>query len=300
MSKKKKENKFFGGNKPLKYEYEFDLEGDSAAAKILRWVKDGSKVLEIGAGSGSIAIELKRNNNCHVTALDINPQFVERLGTICDAAYQIDLNDECWPEVLEDEKFDVVIAADILEHLWDPWTTLSQIRALIKEDGDIIISLPHAGHCVVSACLINGDFDYQDGGLLDRTHIRFFALKNIQSLINNAGLGIVDAHFVVKRPESTDLAIQWNRLSAELRQVLLDNRHSCVYQVVVKTKAKHKEHINLILQDIIVDKAPREFFDRWIPNAVLRTFIKKQIKSHISISSRRIIRRVIERFGIRI
>ena len=300
MSKKKKENKFFGGNKPLKYEYEFDLEGDSAAAKIVQWVKDGSKVLEIGAGTGSMTIELKRNNNCHVTALDIDPQFVERLGTICDAAYQIDLNDNSWPEALEDEKFDVVIAADILEHLWDPWHTLSQIRALIKEDGDIIISLPHVGHCVVSACLINGDFDYQDGGLLDRTHIRFFGLKNIQSLINNAGLGIVDAHLVVKRPESTDLAVQWSRLPAGIRQILLGNKHSCVYQVVVKTKIKHKKHNNLILEDMIVEKAPPDIFVRWIPSAVLRTFIKKNIKSHFSISGRRIIRRMVARFGIRI
>ncbi|MCH9052465.1 MAG: class I SAM-dependent methyltransferase, partial [Proteobacteria bacterium] len=187
MGEKEKETNIGGGYKPQRYEYEFDIEGDSTPAIIIRMVNNGSRVLEIGAGPGSISEELKREKQCHVTALDIDHQFVERLAVICDTAYQADLNDSNWPQVLENEnKFDVVIAADVLEHLWDPWKTLSLIRPLIKEDGEIIISLPHVGHCAVSACLINADFDYRDEGLLDRTHIRFFGLKNIQSLIKDA------------------------------------------------------------------------------------------------------------------
>lgn len=301
MSEKEKGTNIGGDYKPLNYEYEFDIEGDSAAAKIIRMVKKGSRVLEIGAGPGSITKELKRKNNCHVTALDIDRQFVERLAAICDAAYQVDLNDSNWLRILEKEdKFDVVIAADVLEHLWDPWKTLSLFLRLIKEDGEIIISLPHVGHCAVSACLINGDFDYRDDGLLDRTHIRFFGLKNIQSLINDAGLNILDAQFVVKRPESTELSNQWSHLSSEMQQSLLSNKHSMIYQVVVKTKVKNKKDHNLRLDKLSIAEPRMSLFVRLVPNAAVRTFLKTRIKSFLSVNARRRLRRFMARVGVRV
>ena len=300
MSDKKKETGPGGADIPLKYDYEFDLEGDSSAAKIIRMVKEGSRVLEIGAGPGSITQELKQKNNCHVTALDIDKKFVERLAEICDTAYQVDLNDSNWPQILErEEKFDVVIAADILEHLWDPWKTLSQISSLIREDGDIIISLPHVGHCAVSACLINGDFDYRDDGLLDRTHIRFFGLKNIQSLINDAGLNIMEAQFVVKRPESTELANQWSLLKPEIRQCLLSNKHSMIYKVVVKAKLKKKKSRNLMLENLNIEEPRVSLYIRLVPSAAVRIFVKTRIKSLISVNLRRKLRWLLACLGIR-
>lgn len=300
MSEKKKETGLGGGDTPLKYDYEFDIEGDSSAAKIIRMVKDGSRVLELGAGPGSITQELKHKNNCHVTALDIDREFVERLAAICDAAYQVDLNDPNWPQILEkEEKFDVVIAADVLEHLWDPWKTLSLIGSLIKEDGEIIISLPHVGHCAVSACLINGDFDYRDDGLLDRTHIRFFGLKNIQSLINDAGLNILEAQFVVKRPESTELANQWSLLTPEMRQSLLSNKNSMIYKVVVKAKAKKIKGRNLILEKLNIEEPRVSLFVRLVPSAAVRILIKTKVKSFISVNFRRKLRWLLAGVGIR-
>lgn len=300
MSEKKKETRPGGGDRSLKYDYEFDSEGDSSAAKIIRMVKDGSRVLELGAGPGSITQELKNKNNCHVTALDIDHQFVERLAVICDVAYQVDLNNSNWPKVLEkEEKFDIVIAADILEHLWDPWETLSLIGNLITEDGEIIISLPHVGHCAVTACLLNGDFDYREDGLLDRTHIRFFGLKNIQSLINDAGLNILEAQFVVKRPESTELANQWSLLTPKMRQFLLSNKHSMIYKVVVKAKAKRKRNRNLMLEKLNIDEPRVSLFVRLVPSAAARIFLKRTIKSLISVKLRRKLRWLLSCVGIR-
>ena len=300
MNDKKKETRLGGGDSPLKYDYEFDVEGDSSAARIIRMVKDGSRVLEIGAGPGSLTQELKHKNNCHVTALDIDQQFVERLAEICDAAYRVDLNDSNWPQILQnEEKFDVVIAADVLEHLWDPWKTLSLIGSLIKEDGEILISLPHVGHCAVSACLINGDFDYRDDGLLDRTHIRFFGLKNIQSLINDAGLNIIEAQFVVKRPESTELSNQWSLITPEMRRTLQSNRYSLIYKVVVKARTKRNKGRNLMLEKLYIEEPRLSLFVRLMPNAAMRIFLKTTIKSLISVNLRRKLRWLLSCMGIR-
>ena len=282
-----------------KYDYKFDLAGDSAAANVIRMVRDGSCVLDIGAGPGSITRELKRMKNCRITALDIDHQNVERLSEFCDAAYQVDLNDSGWPKVLESEaRFDAVIAADVLEHLWDPWETLSVMCGLVKDDGEIIVSLPHVGHCVIAACLINEDFDYRDDGLLDRTHIRFFGLKNIQSLINDAGLNIVDARFVVMAPESTELGNQWGRLSSDARQFLSSHRHANVYQVVLKAKDKSRGHKNINLESIDRQEPEVGSIVRLIPSVKARVFLRRQARSLLSAESRRKVRRLAARFGI--
>lgn len=300
MSEKKKEAYSRRVDTPHRYDYEFDLKGDNPGAIVTRLVKSGSRVLDIGAGPGSITGELKRNRDCHVTALDIDHRHVERLTESCDAAYQVDLNDPDWPRALENEdKFDVVIAADVLEHLWDPWKTLSVARKLIHDDGEIIISLPHVGHCVIAACLINGDFQYQDVGLLDKTHVRFFGLKNIQSLINDAGLNIVDAKFILRSPESTDLAQQWSRLSAETRQTLLSGKYSQIYQVIVKARNKSQDDKNIMLENLEIGKSRVGLYVRLVPNAAVRHFLKTRLKSLLSVESRRRLRKFAARIGVR-
>ena len=263
---------------PDNYVYEFDPEGDNAPAFILGMVQPNSKVLELGAGPGMIAKELKPQKNCAVTALDIEPKYVSRLAEFCDAAHVADLNNNNWMDVLKsEEKFDVVIAADILEHLVDPWTTLRQIRTVVKEDGDIIISLPHVGHCVVISCLINSDFEYQDRGLLDRTHLRFFGLKNMQSLINDAGLDIVDAKFVLQWPDSIELASQWSKLPESLKDTLLNGAHSKIYQVVVRAKAKGGTNTSLTLEQLNIGEPYKGLLMRVIPFRPLRAVVKNTV-----------------------
>ena len=282
----------------LKYDYEFDLEGDSVAANVVRMVRHGCTLLDIGAGPGSITKELMQWRNCRITALDIDHRNVERLAEFCHAAYQVDLNDPNWPKALKrDDKFDAVVATDVLEHLWDPWQTLSLMCRLINDDGEVIVSLPHVGHCVITACIINGDFDYRDDGLLDRTHIRFFGLKNIQSLINDAGLNIVDAQFVVRVPESTELFDQWSRLSRDAQQFLSSRKYANVYQVVLKAKNKIREAKNIDLESMGLEEPNVSPVIRLMPG--LHFWMRRQARSLLSVESRRNLRRLALRLGIR-
>ncbi len=78
------------------------------------------------------------------------------------------------------DKFEVIVAADVLEHLYDPWATLRTVRDILDTDGYVVVSLPHIGHNAVIACILQEDFEYQDWGLLDKTHIRFFGIENMQ------------------------------------------------------------------------------------------------------------------------
>jgi 2-polyprenyl-3-methyl-5-hydroxy-6-metoxy-1,4-benzoquinol methylase len=161
------------------YEYDVELDGNTAPAEVVRMVGSNKRVLEIGAGPGSITKHLYDPGKCHITALERDGEAIKKLTPYCDAVYQADLNDASWPDLLNKDTFDVIVAADVLEHLYNPWATLEQMKSLLRDDGYIVVSLPHVGHCGILACLINGDLQYRDWGLLDKTHIRFFGIKNI-------------------------------------------------------------------------------------------------------------------------
>ncbi len=146
-------------------------------------------------------------------------------------------NDPAWPATLPStEKFEVIVAADVLEHLYDPWTTLSKLRPLLAENGYIVISLPHVGHNAVIACLLGGDLEYQlyGSGLLDKTHIRFFGIKNIQKLFDDAGFKMIEVEFVVKTPEQTEFAKRWRALlQPKQNGSFPPSRFGTIYQIVV-------------------------------------------------------------------
>ena len=218
-----------------RYDYEINLADGSAAARVVRMVGTGKRVLDIGAGPGSIARVLTEKCNCCVTAVEIEDAAISLLTPVCEQVHRLDLNDESWPQRLAAvDRFDVVIAADVLEHLYDPWATLERMTGLIKEDGYLVVSLPHVSYAGMLASLLDNDFEYRVSGLLDRTHIRFFGIRNMQVLFDNARLAIEDAEFFFQHPENTEFSEVWLRTPPAVRIELLRNPFSRVYQVVVK------------------------------------------------------------------
>ncbi len=255
------------------YEYQVSVEADdSAPARVVRMVGKDKRVMELGAGPGSITKLLTSFSNCRVTALEIDSEAIKKLAPFCERVYQVDLNDKGWSKVVgADDRFDVLVAADVLEHVYEPLTVLTTMKGFLNEDGYMVISIPHAGHSVVHACLLEEDFEYGDSGLLDRTHIRFFGIKNIQQLFEDAGMKIVHAEFVVRNPEHTEFAKRWSRISPEIRNVLEKNPFGAVYQVVVKVVFNHAEGQAISLMNLsVLPKAP-SFRDHL--KARLRTFL---------------------------
>jgi SAM-dependent methyltransferase len=217
------------------YEYKLDPKGDTAAAAVVKFVRPKSKVLEIGAGSGSIAKHLVRTNKCKLVALENNLASVKKLNAFCDSVHALDLNQSNWPEALSKEgKFDHVIAADVLEHLYDPWTVLAGMKSMLNDTGSIILSLPHAAHSSVLASFYSGDVEYRESGILDKTHIRFFGFKNVEGLYESADLAIVRCYFVMREPRETEFAEQWKALPPNVREALGQRSFGSIYQIVTE------------------------------------------------------------------
>jgi 2-polyprenyl-3-methyl-5-hydroxy-6-metoxy-1,4-benzoquinol methylase/glycosyltransferase involved in cell wall biosynthesis len=222
----------------LKYSYDVDLaDPNTAATKVIQFVGARRRILEVGAGPGSISRILKQRFGCDVTAIELDEAAVRELETFCDRVHQADLNAEGWADCLRAEApFEFIIAADVLEHLIDPLAALRSLTPLLAAEGHIIVSLPNAAHSGLIATLFEGDFRYGEWGLLDRTHVRFFGPRNVDALLDAAGLEIIAREYVTRHPLQTEFADCWNRLEADERALLARRAGGNIYQIVVKAR----------------------------------------------------------------
>jgi 2-polyprenyl-3-methyl-5-hydroxy-6-metoxy-1,4-benzoquinol methylase len=216
------------------YDYQVAVGADTAPARVVRMVGNNKRVLEVGSGPGAITRILGSINGCKVTALEVDPEAIAIVKSYCDDVISADLNDPSWPLLLNEVAFDRVVAADVLEHVYKPLEVLHGMKSLLAKDGEIIVSLPHIGHAGIAASLLLADFTYRDWGLLDRTHIRFFALKNIDELFRSAGLSILNVEFVVRHPLETEFAPIWTKLPIKTQKAILSVSSTYVYQAVVR------------------------------------------------------------------
>lgn len=288
-------------NERHKYEYKVDLNADTAAAKVVRMVGSEKRVLEIGAGPGSIAKLLREFGKCRVTAAELDERAIEKLKEIGIETIKCDLNDTDWAtRVTKKGMYQVVVAADVLEHLYDPWNTLKEMKDVLQKDGYIVVSLPHIGHNAVIGCLLNADFEYQEWGLLDKTHIRFFSIKNIQHLFSQAGLKIIEAEFVVRETEQTEFSRYWRKLPEQLRRELNKNKFGTVYQVVIKAIPVSSPGKSLKLESLAVPTVGTNILSSMTFRLRAITYVKKMARSYLSIKMRTRISNFLIRAGMKL
>jgi len=223
-------------NERHKYDYHVNLSDDNfAATKVLKMIGENKNVLEIGAGPGAITQHISNIPGCHVSAVELDSSALPLLKPFCQQVFQRNLNEANWHEGVNIAGgYDVIVAADVLEHLLDPWQTLASLKSLLSHDGHIIVSLPHAGHLGIIAALLNDDFRYHEWGLLDRTHIRFFCMNNVHDLFQGAGLSIIDTDHVIHSPMDMELAKYWKALPSQTKKCLNNSKNGHIYQFVIK------------------------------------------------------------------
>jgi methionine biosynthesis protein MetW len=115
------------------------------------------------------------------------------------------------------EKFDVIVFADVLEHFVHPEEVLSQARALLAPGGRVVISIPNVAHLSVRLQLLVGSFTYTDRGILDRTHLHFYTKKSLKKMITDAEL---DTIYIGATPAPVEEVLPALRTIAPLRALL--------------------------------------------------------------------------------
>ena len=162
---------------------------------LLRFMPAGARrVVEVGCSSGALAREYKKlNPNVYYTGIEIDPEYANMAREHCDVVIDIDI-ESVEPGMLKDKlAADCWVFGDVLEHLNDPWHLLATIRgSLAMGEGYVVACIPNAQHWSVQARLSFGDFRYEDSGLFDRTHIRWFTRRTIHEMFKRAGYAIED------------------------------------------------------------------------------------------------------------
>lgn len=145
------------------------------------------EVLELGCAMGSTLNRIKRLwPDAQVHGVEYVNE-VARVGGHISDVIQGDVENMVIP--YSEKQFDYIICADVLEHLRNPQATLKRFIPYLKDDGRFIISLPNIRHFgVLMMLVLGGRFDYQDDGILDSTHLRFFTKDTAIEMIEGAGL----------------------------------------------------------------------------------------------------------------
>ena len=156
-------------------------------------------VLDVGCAAGKTGEALKRSGLARrVIGLEQNPEVAELASRVLDEVVVASAESSRLP--FENEAFDLIIFADVLEHLVDPWKILSKFTAFLKPGGRVLVSLPNIQNWKIILRLMSGRWWYTDHGILDRTHLRFFTYRTAVEMLKGAGLSIEDTR-KTKGPE---------------------------------------------------------------------------------------------------
>lgn len=157
--------------------------------KIIELVGSNKIVLELGSSTGYMTKRFQENN-CKIDIIEKDIEDFKNAIKYANKGYCKSLDDYLFLAKLVG-KYDLVIAADVLEHLIDPEKTLKLLKKNLKPNGSIFISLPNiASWQMRKALFFKGKFQYQDSGLLDKTHLRFYTYYSIQELVKSIGFKI--------------------------------------------------------------------------------------------------------------
>lgn len=185
--------------------------------------RKGIHVLDLGCACGGTLMWLREvNPSAELYGIEFN-STAAWVAKTWGQVLNVDL--ETWDDFGWREKFDIIIMGDILEHLRETDTVLKKVNAWLKPNGQVVLSVPNVMHISVLHDLLRlGRWHYQEEGILDRTHLRFFTRKEIVGYVQEAGFEIQDMmHSQVK------LCDAWQDVLDALREsVMRDGWEDCL------------------------------------------------------------------------
>lgn len=161
---------------------------DASHRRMVDWVGVNKYVLDIGCATGYIDQELNANG-CTIVGVEIDPEAAEKARSCCASVLCGDIEGLLREHKITDS-FDVILMADVIEHLVDPWTTLKTLKQNLKKNGHLLITIPNVAFFKNRISLLLGHWDYTETGLLDRTHLRFFTFHSFQDLMRESGYSV--------------------------------------------------------------------------------------------------------------
>lgn len=202
---------------PRRYDGHTDDPFESAGL-LHALMPSGVRVLDVGCGTGSVTLIANRGKGNDVVGIEPDAQRV-------DVARSRGVEVHCGyltAEFFEEHgKFDVIVFADVLEHLAEPAAMLDLALNGLKPHGHVLISVPNAVHWTMRWQLLRGRFDYRESGIRDSTHLRWFTRHTLEQLLLSRGLYVADWRYSAGTTLWDYAQGWWGRLKPHRRNRLI-------------------------------------------------------------------------------
>jgi len=157
---------------------------------------DFESVIEFGCGDGT---------NLSFFAKELNIKSAVGVD-VCNSAGSYEKNFTFHHKTIEDfldlnrESFDLIILSDVLEHLYNPWKVLKDLKNILSKNGFLLVSVPNIENIVLLEKFFSGNFFYEKTGLMDETHIRFFSKETLTKYLETSGFEVYASGY---RPDNS-------------------------------------------------------------------------------------------------
>lgn len=152
------------------------------------------KILDVGCSSGYIGAALKKQGN-YVVGLDITKKDIAKACKVLDQAYVFDIEKDNLAKL--GKNYDLIIMAEVPEHLFDPEAAIARFLPLLKPNGQLLLTTPNLVHIYNRLKMTLGIFEYKEETVINKSHIHFFTHTTFLKALKNLGLEIVQENHVV-------------------------------------------------------------------------------------------------------
>jgi len=150
---------------------------------------DAKRILEVGCGAGTFAMQIKAKSKAELWGVEIDPVAAEKAAKVFDRLLTGDVNHLI--QELPEGGFDCIICNDVIEHVVDPESLLRRLKSKLTPSGTLVASIPNVRAIKnLFNLIVRKDWRYEDFGTLDRTHLRFFTKKSIERLFDETGYSL--------------------------------------------------------------------------------------------------------------
>lgn len=165
---------------------------DGSRTDLLDWLGGRySRVLEIGCGRGGNAAWFRDHGATHITGVDLDEPSARQAATRFDRVLVGDVARLLDELDADDERYDLIVCGDVLEHLVDPWVVVARLHRLAAPGGTMVASIPNIRfYRALWQIALGAGFKYEAEGILDRTHLRFFTSATIRQLMSQGGWSV--------------------------------------------------------------------------------------------------------------
>ena len=214
------------------YQRQIDMTQRSSLSVLASLIQPGTRVLDLGTGSGVLGRHLKSAQACRVDGVTLSAQEQATASAWYERLERLDLEDANWPGRFAGQRYDFIVCADVLEHLREPERVVQACRQMLQPGGWLLVSIPNVAYAGMTASLMHGEWPAGTEGLLDRTHLHFYTRQSFTRMLVQEGWRVDRVEAIDLPWHHTEFWTPFDHLPPAVARYLLAQADASAYQLV--------------------------------------------------------------------